>query len=359
MNFAFMCKEKTGSTNIKVAVIGAGPAGLAAAGYLACQGYSVDVYDKLPHPGGLMVFAIPPWRIPRSRVLEGVRDLEKRLGVRFITRTKVYASPEPAHEEGDGFVEKTLSLEEIVGSYDLVLLSTGTWRSKIPRIPGSDAKGVESALEYVHGFRLYELGLAASKPFPGKRVVVVGGGYSAIDAAEQAVREGAEAYLVYRRTVKEAPAGLFEVERVKRLGVEFMELVSPVEIISENGAVKAVKLQRMQLGPPDETGRPQPIPVPGSEIVVEADRVVFATGETPTPPLPQSEEYMGRLGIKLKKDGSIVVNQIMQTGNPKVFAAGDVVHGPSKVGPAIRSGFYAARYMHNWIQVRLATARAR
>ncbi|MGC8953985.1 MAG: FAD-dependent oxidoreductase [Desulfurococcus sp.] len=359
INFAFMCREKQSDTGIRIAIVGAGPAGLAATGYLACRGHSIDVYDKQPYPGGLMVFAIPPWRIPRNRVLEGVKDLEKRLGVRFITRTKVYASVEMPHEEGDELVEKKTSLEELISNYDLVLLSTGTWRSKIPRIQGANAKGVESALEYVYRFRLYELGLVNSKPSAGKKVVVIGGGYSAIDAAEQAVKEGAEAYLVYRRTIKEAPAGIFEVERVKRLGVEFMELVSPVEIISEGNAVKAIKLQRMQLGPPDETGRPQPIPVPGSEIIIEADRVIFATGESPTPPLPQSEDYMNKLGIRLNKDGSIVVNNIMQTGNPKVFAAGDVVTGPSKVGRAIKNGLYTAKYIHNWIEAKLVASIAR
>jgi len=359
INFAFMCREKPAYRGANVAIVGAGPAGLAAAGYLACQGHSVDVYDKLPYPGGLMLFAIPPWRIPRSRVIEGVRDLENRLGVRFITRTKIHALPEPPHEEGDDFVEKKIALSEIIEKYDLVLLATGTWRSKIPRIPGSNAKGVVSALEYVYGFRLYELGLSSTKPSPGRRVVVVGGGYSAVDAAEQAVREGAETYLVYRRTIKETPAGIFEIERIKRFGVEFMELVSPVEIITENNTVKAVKLQRMQLGPPDETGRPQPIPIPGSEVVIEADTVVFATGESPTPPLPQVEEYMSKLGIRLNKDGTIIVNQIMQTGNPKVFAAGDVVNAPTKIGRAVKSGLYAARYMHNWIQVKQATTVAR
>ncbi len=353
LKFAFMCKEKPPSNNLKVAVIGAGPAGLVAAGYLSCQGYEITVYDKQPLPGGLMIFAIPPWRIPRHRVLLGVKELEEKFGVSFSTRTKVFTGEEKHHEEGDMFVEKKISLEEVVNNHDLVLITTGTWISKIPRLPGSNVKGVISALEYVYGFRLFELKLIDRKPEPGRRVAVIGGGYSAVDAAEQALREGAESYLLYRRTINEAPAGIFEIERIQRMGVEFQELVAPVEILAENGWVKGIKMQKMRLGPPDETGRPQPVPIEGSEFIIEVDTVVFATGETATPPLSPSEEVLNKLGIKLSKSNTVIVNERYQTGNPKVFAAGDVVTGPSKIGPATRSGLYAARFMHSWIQAKL------
>ncbi|MCY0868459.1 MAG: FAD-dependent oxidoreductase [Desulfurococcus sp.] len=356
MNFGFHCREKPRENGLRVAVVGAGPAGLSAAGYLACNGYSIDVYDKLPVPGGLIVHAIPPWRIPVERVLGGIKDLEERLGVKFITKVKVYSGSEPRRDEGDEFAERTVGLEEIVDNYDLVLISTGTWLSKIPRIPGSSARGVESALSYVHKFKLYELGLINHKPEAGRRVLVVGGGYSAIDAAEWALRSKAEVYVAYRRTLREAPAGVYEMERIRRMGAEIIELASPIEVIVEKDSVKAVKLQRMQLGPPDETGRPKPIPVPGSEFTIEADVVVFATGESPTPPLQQAVDYMNKLGVKLDKDGRIIVDEMMRTGNPKIFAAGDVVTGPSKIGPAIKSGLYAARFMHNLTQVKKAIA---
>ncbi len=353
MKFTFLCKEKPPSNNVKVAVIGAGPAGLVATGYLVCRGYDVDVYDKLPLAGGLMVFAIPPWRIPREHVLDGVKELEEVFNVKFILKTKVFTGGKRV-DEGDVFVEKSVPLEQIIENYHAVLLTTGTWRSRVPRIPGVDAEGVYTALEYVYEHRVYELGLVDKPPHIGRRVVVIGGGYSAIDAAEQALHDGSETYLVYRRTVREAPAGLYEFEKVKRIGVEVIELASPVEVIVEDGRVNGVKFQRMRLGPPDESGRPKPIPIPGSEFVLEADMVVFATGERATPPIDtESEEVLKKLGLSVTRWGTLVVNELMQTGNPKVFAAGDVVNGPSKVGSAIGSGLKAARSLDNWVKASL------
>lgn len=346
MKFTFMCKEKKQSIKTKIAVIGAGPAGLSATGLLACEGYEIDVYDKLPLPGGLMLFAIPPWRISPERVLKGVKELEEKFGVKFITRVKVYSGTN-THEEGDELAEKTIPLEDILNNYDAVLIATGTWISKIPKIPGSNARGVYSALQYLYEWRLHELGYTSRKPPIGKKIIVIGGGYSAVDAAERGLKSGAETYLVYRRTIKEAPAGIYEIERLKREGVEFMELVSPLEIIVDKDKAIGVKLQKMQLGPPDESGRPTPIPIPGAEFTLEADLVIFATGETPTPPLTKS--HAEKLGLQLDKSNTIVVNQLMQTKIPKIFAAGDVVHGPSRIGPAIRSGLRAAKYIHNWL----------
>ena len=352
MRFTFLCKEPPASKGFKVAIIGAGPAGLAATGYLVCQGYSIDVYDKQPAPGGLMSFAIPPWRISRENVDEGVKDLEEKFGVNYILKTKVYAG-KPSHEEGDLFVERKVALEELIENYDAVLIATGTWLSRIPKLPGINAKGVYSALEYLYLHRIGEIGLSKEKPPIGRKVVVIGGGYSAVDAAEQALKSGAETHLVYRRTIREAPAGIFEIKRVEREGITFMELASPVEILAENNVVKGVKFQKMRLGPPDETGRPKPEPIPGSEFVIEADLVIFATGERATPPVScEDREALEKLSIAITKWGTIEVNEIQQTGNPKVFAAGDVVNGPTKVGPAIRSGLYAAKYLDNWLKAK-------
>lgn len=333
----------------RVAVIGAGPAGLAAAGFLACMGYEIDIYDKQPLPGGLMMFGIPSWRIPPQRVLDGARELEERFGVKYILKTKVYAG-DHGHDEGDEYVEKQIALGEVIEKYDLVLIATGTWRSKIPKLPGVDAIGVTTALEYLYKWKLYEHKLVQKKPEIGKSVVVIGAGYSAVDAAEVAARNGAEVNVVYRRTIHEAPAGVYEIEKLKSEGISFTELASPVEIIVENGHVKSVRFQRMKLGEPDETGRPRPVPIPGSEFTIEADMVVFATGESPTPPLSQG--MADKLGLRIGKDGSILVNNIMQTSIQKVFAAGDVVTGPSRIGPAIRNGLNAARFMHNWFLAR-------
>lgn len=349
VKFAFMCRDKKKNIEARVAVIGAGPAGLAATGYLACEGYNVDVYDKLPLPGGLMTFAIPQWRIPPERVINGARELEEKLGVKILLKTKVYTG-EPSHEEGDDFVEKKVNLEDLVSNYDIVLLATGTWISKIPRIPGVEAKGVTTALEYLYKWRIFEYGYTNTKPPVGKNIVVIGAGYSAVDAAEKALKTGAEVHLVYRRTIREAPAGLYEIERIKREGITFIELASPAEIITENNAVKAIKFQKMTLGPPDETGRPKPIPIPGGEFTIEADLVIFATGESPTPPVKST--IAEKIGLKLNKDETIAVNELMQTSIPKVFAAGDVVTGPSRIGPAIRSGLKAGRSIHYWFSAK-------
>lgn len=354
MKFAFMCKERGKPNNLNIAIIGAGPAGLVASGYLSCRGYNVDVYDKQPLAGGLITFAIPPWRISRENVMKGIEELRDKYNVNFILKTKVYTGKQ-RHEEGDDFVEKQVSLEELINKYDAILITTGTWTSRIPSIQGVDAKGVYTAVEYLYRHRIYELGLTSEKPPIGRRVVVIGGGYSAVDSAEQALRDGAESYLIYRRTIKEAPAGIFEIRRIEREGVNFMELASPLEIVVKNGVVKGVKFQKMKLGPPDETGRPRPIPIPGSEFIIEADIIVFATGERATPPVnPEDTEALNKLGIKLTKWNTIEVNEIMQTSNPKIFAAGDVVNGPSRIGPAIRSALYASKYLDNWLQARLS-----
>lgn len=350
MKFAFMCQESKRNASGRVAIIGAGPAGLSATGYLACEGYTVDIYDKLPLPGGLMTFAIPPWRIQPERVLSGTRELEEKFGVKYLLKTKVF-SGDPLHEEGDDFVERNVHLEDLLNSYDLLIVATGTWSSKIPKMAGADSKGVLSALEYLYAWRIYEYGFTSKKPHTSKKAIVVGAGFSAVDAAERAQQSGAEVHVVYRRTVKEAPAGMYEIERLRREGITFIELASPLEIIAENNHVSAVKFQKMKLGPADETGRPRPVPILGEEFTIEADTVIFATGETPTPPL--ASEISEKLGIKLNRDGTIAVNNLMQTSVTKLFAAGDVSTGPSKIGPAIRSGLKAARSMHRWFYAKV------
>ena len=342
MKFAFMCRERKNNIGAKVAIIGAGPAGLSAAGYLACEGYEIDVYDKQPLPGGLMTLVIPPWRIPLENVLEGIEELEEKFNVRFTLRTKVFAGGK-IHDEGDYLIEETINIEEVLGKYDLVLIATGTWRSKIPKLPGVDARGVMPALEYLYNWRLYEYKYISKRPPMSREVIIIGAGYSAGDAAERAYRAGAEAKIVYRRTRQEAPAGIYEIERLKRMGIDFIELASPVEIIVENGVAKAVKFEKMKLGEPDETGRPRPVST-GEYFTLEANLVLFATGELPTPPF--TSEIADKIGVKLNKDGSIQVNDMNYAGS-KIFAAGDVVTGPSRIGPAITSGLRVARFMHN------------
>lgn len=353
MRFAFMCKEKSGKAGSRVAVIGAGPAGLGAAGYLACRGYEVEVYDKLPLPGGLMVFAIPPWRISKNTVLSGAKELEESLGVKFILKTKVYLGNRVRRDEGDDFVERIAPLDKLIDEYDAVIVATGTWESKLPKIPGIESKGVTTALAYLYKHRIYELGLTSRKPEYGGRVIVIGGGHSAIDAAEQALNNGSYPYLVYRRTIKEAPAGVYEFTKAASAGVDVIELASPTEIVAEGGVVKGVKLQKMKLGPLDETGRPKPIPIPGSELFIEADTVIFATGETATPPFNIDEEgILNKLNIRALKEGNIEVSKEYSSINQRVYVAGDVARGPSRIGPALGMGLQVARKVDYILQAR-------
>jgi len=339
MKFAFLCRERSGGGRGRVAVIGGGPAGLAATGYLVCQGYEVDVYEKQPIAGGMMMFAIPPYRVVREGLLEGLENLEKNFSVKFFTKTKVFCGEKPRHDEGDAFVENVVDLKKIIDEYDAVILTTGTWRSRELGIPGSEVGGVYSALEYLYEWWVYEYKFSTHAPPVGRKVVVIGGGLSAIDAAEVSLIKGAhEVYLVYRRTIKEAPAGEYEVRRVMREGVKLVELAAPNRIVVENGALKGVEFVKMRLGEPDESGRPRPVPIPGSEFIIEADLVIAAIGELPTPPFEKQCD-----SISTTKDGRITVNVRMQTANEKVFAAGDVVTGPSMIGKAFGSGLKAAQ----------------
>ncbi|MCS7110834.1 MAG: FAD-dependent oxidoreductase, partial [Ignisphaera sp.] len=259
MRFAFMCRDRSGRKGA-IAIVGAGPAGLAAAGYLSCQGYDVDVYDKLPYAGGLMMFAIPGYRIFPDNIIEGVEDLRDRLSVKFVFRTKVFAGNQERRDEGDDHVERTVALEELMEKYNAILIATGTWRSRKLDIEGENAINVVTALEYLYMWRLYEEGLASREPIRGRRVVVIGAGLSAVDAAEKALENGAEVYLTYRRSMAEAPAGSYYIASLIRSGVRWVELVQPRRIISTGGLASGVEFIRVKLGEPDESGRPRPIP---------------------------------------------------------------------------------------------------
>lgn len=338
MKFAFLCREPIGSVKKRIAVVGAGPAGLVATGYFACRGYEVDVYDKLPYPGGLMAFAIPRSRIPVEEIAEGLNDLEHNFGVKFYLKTKVAAGE--GRDEGDDFVEKKLDLLEVARSYDAVVIATGTWRSRRLGIEGEDAKNVTTALSFLYSRRLAEMGLAKHSYFhSSKRAVVIGAGLSAVDAVEECLSMGlSEVYLVYRRSVKEAPAGVHRIRELIAKGVKWIELAQPKRIATERGYAKAVEFVKVQLGPPDETGRPRPVPVPGTEFVVEADLVIAAVGEVPTPPI-----YTGDLLKFIDSSGKLSVGSDYRIPNTNIFAIGDVVTGPSKIGLAIDHALKAVK----------------
>ena len=306
----------------KIAVIGAGPSGLKASGVLASAGCEVDVYDANPEPGGLLIFGIPSFRFPKFKVMEGIDKL-RELGVEFKVKSKV-----------DG-----TELGRLIADYDALLICTGTWKARRLRIEGEGLKGVYYAFEYLFKRALFERGYLnrAELPALGDKVAVIGGGLTAIDASLSALRDGAEeVYLLYRRTRKYAPAGEREFKRAEREGVKVVELVVPRSIVGKC-KVEGVEVVNVELGEPDESGRPKPFEVSGTEHVIEVDSVLIAIGELPTPP-PSIE----KIGIKVESDGRIAVDSKHMTTRRGVFAAGDVVLGPSKIGLALKDGLEAA-----------------
>ncbi|MCU7787408.1 FAD-dependent oxidoreductase [Pyrobaculum sp. 3827-6] len=347
MRFLLRCRPNTKKppTGKKVAIIGAGPAGLGAAGGLLCSGHEVHIYDALPEPGGLLIFGIPPFRVPREGVREGVKELVDA-GAKFYTSTFVYCGEKPREHEALLLAREFVNLEELVNRYDAVVITTGTWRSRSLGAPGEGLPGVYKALDYL--FRIYssQLGyLPREKVHPaGRRVLVVGAGLTAVDAALEAKLQGAEKVVVaYRRTINEAPAGRKTVEtELIAKGIEFRELVNPVAFLG-TGRLEKVRFIRMRLGPPDKSGRPRPEPVPGSEFEEEFDTALIAAGEEPTPP-------GSCLGIEFNPDGTIKVDEKMMTTRRGVFAAGDVATGPSLIGKALGSGMRAAQYVDEFLK---------
>jgi len=323
-------KEKTGR---KVAIIGAGPGGLAAAGILVCEGHSVYVYDMLPEPGGMLIFGIPDIRMPKENIVKGIRELEK-FGVRFILGKKV---------------GRDVSFDEILSNYDATIIATGAWEDIRIDIPGVDSKGVHFALDFLVRIAMVNRGYLDKNEFPkiGKRVVVIGGGDTAIDAAIVSKHYGAEdVIIVYRRTREYMPAHEHEIRNAEKRGVKFMFLVSPVRILTdENNNVRAIELEEMELGEPDASGRPRPIPT-GRRKTVECDTIIFAIGERATPPFDRPERY----GIKVDSKRRILVDENYMTTRPGVFAIGDVVTGPKDIASAIKAAKIAAKAANEYLR---------
>ncbi len=347
MKFILSCMPGKRLAGKKVAVIGAGPAGLVAAGYLGCSGAEVDVYDKLPEPGGLMLFAIPGSRIGVKAVRDGVKELMGLSNVNFVGSTKVVGSDE-AHDEGDELFKSKITFSELVDTYHATLISTGAWRSRPLGIPGEDLKNVFKALDFLFRVKAYELGYLDRSSVPdvsGKVVAVVGAGLSAVDAATEALRMGAsKVYILYRRTVNEAPAGVGEITKLVTMGAVWMDLVLPTKILGRGDLVKSIMLVKCRLGGPDESGRPKPVPIEGSDFELGVDVVINCVGELPTPPVLDST-----LGIKLSKDGRILVNEFRETTRKGVYAAGDVVLGPSRIGLAMKDGLTAGKAIGDYL----------
>ncbi|MEJ5256632.1 MAG: NADPH-dependent glutamate synthase [Fervidobacterium sp.] len=310
----------------KVAVIGSGPAGLTVASELGKLGISVDIYEALHEFGGVLVYGIPEFRLPKKIVGKEISHLEA-LGVNFIKNIPV------------GYA---ISPKELLEKYDALFVGVGAGTPKFMGIPGSELNGVYSANEF-----LTRVNLMRAYKFPeydtpiriGKRVVVVGGGNTAMDAARSALRLGAHVTVVYRRTESEMPARKAEIAHAKEEGIEFMYLSTPVTYIGDaHGNLVAIECVRMQLSEPDESGRRKPVIIPNSNFVIEADTVIEAIGT-------EANKFLLNQfpDLKTNKYGYIVTNEMGQTSIPKVFAGGDIVTGSATVILAMGAGKTATR----------------
>ncbi|HWI51394.1 MAG TPA: NADPH-dependent glutamate synthase [Symbiobacteriaceae bacterium] len=327
----------------KVAIVGAGPAGLTCAGDLAALGYQVTVFEALHAAGGVLMYGIPEFRLPKEIVQADVKRLEE-LGVEF--RYNV-------------LVGRTVTVDDLMDKmgYDAVFLGTGAGLPKFMGIPGENYSGVYSSNEF-----LTRINLLRAYRFPeydtplkvGKRVAVIGAGNTAMDSVRTALRVGAEeSFIVYRRTEHEMTARHEEYEHALEEGVVFNFLTNPVEIIgNEDGWVTGLKCVKMELGEPDESGRRKPVTVKGSEYVIPCETVIMALGTTPNPILLRTTP-----GLQSNKWGCVVADpETGATTRPGVFAGGDVVTGAATVILAMGAGQKAARAIHEYLQQKVVHA---
>lgn len=326
--------EVAPSNGKKVAVIGSGPAGLACASDLAKLGYDVTIFEALHRPGGVLEYGIPEFRLPKDKVVAAEINSVKALGVRI--ETNVIAG-------------RTVTVDDLLDNegFSAVFIGSGAGLPRFMNIPGEHFNGVFSANEFLTRNNLmkayrddYDTPIHT-----GKKVVVVGGGNVAMDAARTALRLGAETTIVYRRTEKELPARQEEVHHAKEEGILFSMLTNPVEVIGdENGWVKAVRCIRMELGEPDESGRRSPVEIPGSEFDIETDTVIMSLGTSPNPLIARTTE-----GLETNRRGCIVADESGATSRPGVFAGGDAVTGAATVILAMGAGRKAAAAIHEYL----------
>ena len=318
----------------KVAIIGAGPAGLTAAGDLAKLGYKVTVYEALHVAGGVLMYGIPEFRLPKAIVQQEIDGLRK-MGVDF---------------ECNMVIGKVLTVDELMNDYgfEAIYIASGAGLPRFMGIPGESLKGVYSANEFLTRSNLMKAYLPTSKtPIrTGKKVAVVGGGNVAMDAARSALRLGAETvYIVYRRGMAELPARKEEVEHAEEEGIIFKTLCNPVEILpGEDGFVRAITCIEMELGEPDASGRRRPIEVPGSEFELDVDCVIMALGTSPNPLIKSTTK-----GLEINKKGGIVVNEDGLTSRENVYAGGDAVTGAATVILAMGAGKLGAKSIDEYL----------
>ena len=314
--------------NKNVAVIGSGPAGLTVAGDLAKKGINVSIFEAFHEPGGVLIYGIPEFRLPK-RIVRAEIEYVKNLGVNIYTNV---------------VVGRTITIDELLKEYDAVFIGTGAGAPQFLNIPGENLVGIYSANEF-----LTRVNLMKAYRFPeydtpikiGKRVGVIGGGNVAMDAARTAIRLGAEeVHVLYRRTEEEMPARYEEIIHAKEEGVRFNFLVAPVKFIGdENGKVIGIELQRMMLGEPDSSGRRRPIPVPNSNFFFPLDMIIVAIGTIPNPLI-----IMTTPDLAISKHGTIIIDETTgKTSKERVYAGGDIASGAATVINAMGAGKISAR----------------
>ena len=325
--------EKNGK---KVAVIGSGPAGLTCAGDLAKMGYDVTIFEALHKAGGVLVYGIPEFRLPKTRVVAKEIENVKSLGVKIETNV---------------VVGKSVTIDELLNEegFDAVFIGSGAGLPKFMGIPGEQANGVFSANEYLTRSNLMKAFNEDSNTpiMRGKKVAVVGGGNVAMDAARTALRLGSEVHIVYRRSEEELPARVEEVHHAKEEGIIFNLLTNPVEILEdEKGWVKGIRCIKMELGEPDESGRRRPVEVPGSEFVIDVDTVIMSLGTSPNPLISSTTK-----GLEINKRKCIVAaEENGQTSKEGVYAGGDAVTGAATVILAMGAGKAGAKGIDEYLR---------
>lgn len=326
--------EKAPRLGIKVAVAGSGPAGLSFAGAMAQKGYDVDVFEALHEVGGVLKYGIPEFRLPNS-IVDAELDSLRAAGVNFHT---------------DTIIGKTLSYDDLIAAgYKGIFVASGAGLPRFMGIPGENYCGVLSSNEYLTRINLMGAGRPGSDtPAPeGRRVAVIGGGNTAMDSVRTALRMGAEkAMIIYRRSEAEMPARKEEIEHAKQEGVEFLTLANPIEYLAdERGHVRAVRVQRMELGEPDASGRRRPVAIEGAIDELEIDLAIVSVGVSPNPLIPDNIE-----GLDVTERGTIAVDENLHSAIPTIFAGGDIVRGGATVILAMGDGRHAAESMAKYLE---------